>query len=587
LPSPRIGDPDRRLRLALIGALIVFIAFGARLFQLQAVDASALAAKALESRSATNTLPAHRGDIRDASGAVLATTVDRRNITVDQTLVAAFNESKKDLPAAQKGAAGAALVLSPVLGISRDELERRLDGKRRFAYLDKDVEPSVWAQVDRLRIPGIFGPAASRRTYPGGQVAASIIGFLSKDGIPLSGIEKTRNVVLQGTDGKLTYERGAKGQPIGTGLRQEVAPVPGNDIQLTINRDLQWKAQELLAKQVKAANAQSGTVVIMDTRSFDVLALADAPTFDSNRPSQASAADRENRALIDVFEPGSTSKVITAAAALEEGKAVPGTRVVVPGSLRRGGDVFHDSHPHGTLKLTLAGVMAQSSNIGTIKIGERMSSSTLHDYLTKFGYGSRTGVGLPESPGILTSVKDYSATTPYTVMFGQGVSVTALQAASVYATIANDGVRLTPRVIKAIGGPDGQLQPQPAGQATRVVSPKTAQKLRLMLESVVSDDGTAIKAAIPGYRVAGKTGTADFYDDKLGKYSGYTASFIGIAPADKPRLVIAVFLQQPKNGHYGGVLAAPVFQELMTYALAREGVAPTGAKAPRVPLDWR
>jgi cell division protein FtsI (penicillin-binding protein 3) len=471
--------------------------------------------------------------------------------------------------------------------MSREQLVKKLTGTRPYAYLMKDVEPAVWAEVDRKSVPGIYSEKTSKRTYPNSQVAASMIGFLGKDGTPLSGIEKTRNDVLQGVSGKYTYERGAKGQQIATGLTSETNAVPGRDIQLTINRDLQWQAQDALAKQVKLTGAKSAAAVIYDTQTGDVLALADAPTFDSNAPGKAKAGDRENRGLIDVFEPGSTSKVVTAAAAIEEGKATPTTKVSVPGVLQRGGKPFHDSHDHGTEKLTLAGILAQSSNIGTIKIGERMSNTVMHDYMTKFGYGARTGIGLPESPGILTPVAKYSNTTPYTVMFGQGVSVTALQAASVFATIANDGVRTTPRVIKAIGGTDGLMHEQPAGPTTRVVSAKTARQVRLMLESVVSEDGTAIAAAIPGYRVAGKTGTADYYDDTVGKYNGYTASFIGMAPADKPRLVVAVILQQPVNGHYGGTVAAPVFQELMKKALALESIPPSGTKAPRVPLFWR
>ena len=586
LPPARIGNPDRRLRLALVAAMVVFTVFGARLFQLQGLDASELARRALDSRTKTDPLPAPRGDIRDASGAVLATTVERRNITVDQLLVAEYNVRRTDLPAAQKGAAGAALVLAPVLNLSRSTIEKRLTGKRRFAYLAKDVEPAVWTAVNRMGIPGIFGPKTSRRTYPNGPVAAPVLGFLGKDGTPLAGVEKSYNQVLQGVDGTYTYERGANGQPIGTGSAHEVAPVPGRDIQLTIDRDLQYQADELVAKQVKYAKAKAGTVVVMDSRNFNVLALANAPTFDPNDPGGSSRDDLENRALVDVFEPGSTSKVITAAAAIEECKASPGTRVVVPGVIQRGDTPFHDSHPHGTEQLTLAGILAKSSNIGTIKIGERMTQKTLHDYLTKFGYGSRTGVGVAESPGILTPVDKYSATTPYTVMFGQGVSVTALQAATVYATIANDGVRKTPRLIKAVGGSDGELHDLPAGPETRVVSPETAKKVRQMLETVVSEEGTAATAEVPGYRVAGKTGTADFYDEKVGRYNGFTASFIGIAPADKPRLVIAVFLQQPQNGHYGGTLAAPVFQKLMTYALAQESVPSSGTKPPKVKLYW-
>jgi cell division protein FtsI (penicillin-binding protein 3) len=471
--------------------------------------------------------------------------------------------------------------------MTQADVVKRLSGNRRSVVLAADVEPAVWAAVEKLGIPGLYSLPANRRTYPNGSVAASVLGFLGKDGTPLSGLEKTFNTTLQGTDGKLTYERGANGQQIATGLTTETASVAGDDIELTIDRDLQWKAQEVLAKAVKATKSKAGSVVVLDPQTGDVLALADAPTFDSNDPGAAKPENRQSRSLIDVFEPGSTSKVVTAAAAIEEGKAKPTTKVTVPGTLLRGGKIFHDSHAHGTEKLTLAGVLAQSSNIGTIKIGERMTKATLHDYLTKFGYGTRSGIGLPESPGILTQVKDYSDTTPYTVMFGQGVSVTALQSAGVFATIANDGVRVTPRLIKAIRGPGGQLVDQPAAATTRVVSASTAQQVRLMLESVVGEDGTAIAAEIPGYRVAGKTGTADYYDDTVGRYNGYTASFIGMAPADKPQLVVAVILQQPVNGHYGGTVAAPVFKELMTYALASQGVAPTGTKKPRVPLDWR
>ncbi len=573
--------------MALVAALVVFTVFGARLFQLQGLDADVLAEQARKDRSRTVTLPAQRGDIVDVDRAALATSVERRDITVDQTVILEYNMKKPKLPASQKGVAGAARALSPALAMSPAQVAKKLTGKKPFAYLKKDVEPSVWNEVESKAIPGVFSVQVSKRVYPNTQVAASMIGFLGRDGAPLSGIEKSRNAILQGTDGELTYERGKRGQQIATGVTSEKSAMPGSDIQLTIDRDLQWQAQVALAKQVALTKAKSGACVILDTRTGDVLALADAPTFDANTPGAVKPADRENRALINVFEPGSTSKVITAAAAIEEGKASPGTKLSVPWTLKRGGKLFHDSHQHGVEKLTLAGVLAQSSNTGTIKIGERLPKAMLHDYLTKFGYGSRTGIGLPESPGILTPVNKYSDTTPYTVMFGQGVSVTALQAANVFATIANDGVRNTPRVIKAIGGVDGKLHEQPAGPKTRVVSAKTAQKVRLMLESVVNGEGTGGAASIPGYRVAGKTGTADYYDQAVGGYKGYTASFIGIAPADKPRLVVAVILEQPVNGYYGGTVAAPVFQELMKKALARVGAAPSGTKAPSVPQTWR
>ncbi len=582
----RIANPDRRLRFAMVAALTVFTVFGARLFQLQGLDSASLAAKAYASRLNTLPLPAHRGDILDTDGVTLATTFDRVTITLDQTLIPQYRLRDKD-PTHLKGVAGAAAGLSPVLGISVPDLTRKLTGDRRFVYLVKNVEPQVWRDVDALSIPGVIPESTSRRVYPGQTVGASLIGFLDSTGKPQSGIERSYNSLLKGTDGQLSYEKGKGGQQIGTGVTTETEPVAGQDIQLTINADLQYRAQAVTATAVKATAAQSATAVVLDVKTGDVLALADAPTFDANAPGAAPAANLENRALTDVFEPGSTSKVITAAAALQEGVAKPTTRLTVPPLLPRGvAGTFHDAEVHGTEKLTFAGVLAQSSNIGTIKVGERMSPATMHQYLMKFGIGSRTGVGLPESPGILADSKDWDGRQRYTVLFGQGLAVTSLQSASVFATIGNNGVRIAPRLIKA-EGPDAQhLTAQPGGARTRVVSARTAKQLREMMEGVVGADGTAEKASIEGYRVAGKTGTAQAFSAKCSCYSGYTASFVGMAPADNPRLVVAVFIQQPVNGHFGGSVAAPVFKELMTYALQQEGIAPTGTKAPKVPVYW-
>jgi cell division protein FtsI (penicillin-binding protein 3) len=583
--TARPANHERRLRLSLVVLLVVLIVFSGRLFQLQGIDATTLAAKALASRSTTHPLPAERGDILDTNGAKLATTVERRNVTVDQTLVPAFRQDDTTAPPTSRGVAGAATALAPVLGMSVPDLVTALTGAKRFAYVIKDVEPQVWRDAQALKIPGLFSESASRRTYPGGTVAASLIGFVGKDGTPLAGIERAQNRLLKGKAGTLTYEQGAGGQQIATGLTTQTDPVPGGDVQLTIDRDLQWKTQQALGAAVTATKSEAGEAVVM-TRDGDILAMADAPTFDANSPGTAKTADLSTRSLVDVFEPGSTSKVITAAAALEEKKVKPTSRITVPGVLHRGGKWFHDSHAHGTEKLTFAGVLAKSSNIGTIKVGERMAPATMYDYLTKFGIGQPTTVGLPESRGILAPAPDWSRSQRYTVLFGQGLSVTALQSAGVFATIANDGVRVVPRLIKARPGPDGRLQPQPPGAKTRVVSVETARQLRLMLESVVGDDGTAVQATIPGYRVAGKTGTAQRFDDSCHCYRGYTASFVGMAPADDPQLVVAVFLQNPIKGYFGGIVAAPVFQQVMTYALAARGVAPSGTKAPQVPLEW-
>jgi cell division protein FtsI (penicillin-binding protein 3) len=564
--------------------------FGGRLIQLQGLDASVLAAEALAERSRKVVLPAHRGDILDGAGAVLATTVERRNIVVDQTLVPLFRNqgsSSAELPDSATGVEGAARALAPLLGMSVPDVTQKLTGTRRYAVVKKGVEPDDWRKIARLSIPGVAGEQSSRRVYPSGVVAASLIGFLGGDGLPLAGIERSRQSDLAGVDGELRFEQSADGRQIPTGLGSEVEPRPGRDVQLTIDRYLQWKTQETLAAAVKSTAADSGYAVALDPKTGDVLALASLPTFDANKPGASPAVNRENRALIDVFEPGSTSKVITAAAALEERVVTPATRLRVADEIRRGGKVFHDSHQHAVEKLTFAGVLAQSSNVGTIMVGEKVPAPDMYDYLRRFGLGSTTGIGLAESRGIVTPVEDWNRSQRYTVLFGQGLSVTALQAAGVYATIANDGVRVAPRLVKAVGNGAGGMTPAAASGETRVVSQQTARQLRLMLESVVGDEGTAAAATIPGYRVAGKTGTAEAYDERCGCYSGYTASFIGMAPADDPKVVVAVFLQRPTKGHYGGVVAAPVFQQVMTYALAARGIPPSGTKPPKVPLGYR
>jgi cell division protein FtsI (penicillin-binding protein 3) len=325
----------------------------------------------------------------------------------------------------------------------------------------------------------------------------------------------------------------------------------------------------------------------MDPRTGQIYALATVPTFDPNKPADAAQADIRNRAVTDAFEPGSTSKVMTMAAVIEEKKANPLTHIVVPPVLVTKYKTFHDDVPHGTLKLTLNGVLARSSNIGTILAAQKIGGDKLYSYLKKFGIGEPTGLHFPgESKGFVPSPKRWSATSFGTIAFGQGLSLTAVQAASVYATIANDGLRVAPTLVAGYTAPDGTYQAAAAPSTVRAVSPETAVAVRSMLESVVSDQGTAPKAAIAGYRVAGKTGTANRVDENCHCYRGYTASFIGMAPADSPRLVIAVFLQNPRNGHFGGQLAAPVFKKVMSFSLEHLRIPPTGTVHPSIPVFW-
>jgi cell division protein FtsI (penicillin-binding protein 3) len=575
------------MRVTLIAALAVLGLYVGRLVQVQGFEGATLAADAFSERSTTIKLPAHRGNIVDVNGSVLATTVEQWNLQIDQTLIPEYSV-KEGGHRRKLGVEGAAAKLAPIIGLSVAETRKRMTGKRRGAYLIKGISPEVYRKVVQARVVGVFGEQDSTRKYPNNAVGASLVGFVSKDGRPLSGVEKAFATELAGKDGKISYETSgdARKVQIPTGLTHEVEPQDGRTVRLTLDVDLQWKAQQALAAKVAESKAESGVAVIMDARTGEVLALATVPTFDSNNPGKSPAADRGNRGLLDVFEPGSTAKVITAAAAVEEKVATPTTRLVVPGSIHRSNTTIHDSEAHGREQLTFAGVLAKSSNIGTVMVGERMSEQTIYDYQSAFGFGQATHVGLPESRGILTKPEHMWGTQRYTVMFGQGVSVTALQAVSVYQTIANDGVRVPPRLVAGTTAADGARQDAARPAGVRVVSPQTAQTVRMMLEGVTADGGTGTKGTIPGYRVAGKTGTAQAADPECGCYRGYTASFIGFAPADQPRLVMGVFLQRPKVGRYGGQLAAPVFQEVMSYALLHRGIAPTGAKPPVVPITW-
>ncbi|NAZ83038.1 penicillin-binding protein 2, partial [Kineococcus sp. R8] len=578
-----------------LAVLLVLSLFGGRLVQLQGADASQYAEAALKQRTSKTTLWADRGQILDDKGVVLATSVERRTVVGDPEVIADYNlrtdratgrEVPRD-PGLPTGPAGAAKVLAPLLGADETTLTATLTGTNRYVVVAKGITPEVWQRVVDADVPGISSERTSQRIYPTGNAASTLVGILGADGAGLSGLEGADNSTLQGTNGWMRYERSLGGQQIPLGDSTVTEPVDGDSLHLTIDQDLQWKAESAIAAQVTASGAENGTVVIMDKQQR-LLAMASAPSFDP-ASNQFTNEQLNNTALTESFEPGSTAKVLTMAAALEEGTATATTQYTVPGELKRSTKVFHDSHAHGVEKLTLAGVLAQSSNIGTILAGEELDAGTLYEYQKKFGFGARTDLDFPgETGGKLwgPGQEGWSGTTRYTVMFGQGLSVNAVQAASVFATVANDGVRVEPSLIAGTSDPAGTYTPSPAPTSTRVVSAPTAATLRDMMQAVVGEAGTAEAANIPGYLVAGKTGTANRYDETCGCYSGYTASFIGMAPADDPQLIVAVILQDPKNGYYGGSTAGPVFKDVMTYALQQRGVAPSTSAPANLPLTW-
>lgn len=574
-----------RIRALIIVILIFFLLFAARLIQIQAIQAGEYRAKAANEMESTRAIPAPRGDITDINGVAFARSVYAINIVVDQTLVT--------------DAAQTANFAAPYLGMTVAQVQSAISGNKRYSMVEKNAKPAVWrelsAAIDSFnaslpkekfdkRIVGFFAERNYIREYPSGSLVSSLVGFVRQDGVGATGIESSLNSIISGTDGRYSYARGL-GAEIPGSQNEIVAEKKGGSVRLTIDRDVQWVAAKAIEEAVSKAHASSGTVIVMDPKTGQILAHATAPTFDPNNTKSVSQTLMRNPSVQDVYEPGSTGKVMTLAAALEEKKVTPETVFTVPDALMRSGSTFHDHNKHAVEHLTTSGILAVSSNTGAIQIGELLSHDTLHDDLAKFGIGKSTGSGLPgESAGLLRPVSDWSGTTAPTVAFGQGYSVTAMQATSIFATIANDGVRVSPTVIAGTTDASGKFTASEPRVNERVVSADTAQKIRLMLESVVSSEGTAPNAAIPGYRVAGKTGTASRYNSSCNCYSGYTASFIGFAPADNPKYVISVTIQDPQGIHYGGLLGGPVFKKVMTFVLQSEHIAPTGTKVVPVAL---
>jgi cell division protein FtsI (penicillin-binding protein 3) len=567
-----------RIRVLILFTAVIMFLFGIRLVQVQALQANDYRARAVNEMEKVKTLQAPRGDITDINGVPFARSVAATSIVVDQTQI--LDPAK------------VAAFVAPILNMDVSDVQTALTGKRKWSMVAQNAKPATWLKltsaIDQYnsqfpgmspdRIIGFFPERSYVREYPSGSLIASLIGFVNRDGIGATGLESSMNSIVSGKQGKYSYANGYKAEIPGS--QSEIIPAQtGTSIRLTVDRDIQWVAAKAIADVVTSTRALSGTVIVMDPKTGQVLAHATAPTFNPNNTSKVSLVAMRNPSVQDVYEPGSTGKVMTLAAALEEKKITPETVLTIPYALKRSVKTFHDHEPHPTQRLTTAGVLAVSSNTGSIKIGEMLSNDTLYDYLTKFGIGVKTGSGLPgESRGILPKVADWSGTTAPTVAFGQGYSLTAMQATSVFATIANNGVRVSPTVIAGTSDSSGNYTPSATRESVRVISADTATKMRLMMESVVSANGTAPSAAIPGYRVAGKTGTAQRIDDTCGCYRGYTASFIGFAPADNPAYVISVTIQDPKGMHWGGYLGGPVFKKVMSFVLQSKGIAPTGTK---------
>jgi cell division protein FtsI (penicillin-binding protein 3) len=561
--------PIGRLVALFCTMCVALAAIFVRLTILQVSQAGELQDRALDQRLRTVDLPAQRGQVLDRSGDALALTLPARDVYADPRFIA------EPWDAATK--------LAPILGVGARDLERELsqDGTS-FVYLAREVGLEEARRVAGLEIAGIGLLPSSRRFYPAGALASQILGFVGVDGTGLSGLERQYESVLAGTAGERTQELDPLGKPIVGGVDVETQSVPGSSIVTTIDRDLQYQAQVALEHAVEVQHAHGGTIIVLDPHTGDVLAIASYPWFDPNHYEDATLNSQRARAITDAFEPGSTNKVITAAAAIQEGAITLDRQLSVPWELKV--DEFftiHDSHPHPTMQMTLGDIIAESSNIGAAKVAELLGSSELATYLSRFGLGRQTGIDFPgEASGIMLPLYQWGDASRSTIAYGQGISSTPLQMATVFATIANGGRWVQPRLVTATVDADGNEHPIPEPASRRVVSADTARSVTEMLAYAV-EHGTGVEARIPGYQVAGKTGTARIpRKDGPGYLTDqYVASFIGYLPAGDPQVVVAAILDRPAQG-YGGLAAAPLFRDVARAAIARLRIQP----APRLPL---
>lgn len=556
-----IRPPLKRLVSLFCVMVLALAVIVVRLAVLQVSQAGAYQTKALDQRVHTVAIPAARGLIVDRSGEALALSVDARDIYADPRYVT--------------DPWGTAVQLAPALGLDVRSVAEQLTTDTTFVYVARQVDLDVANRIERMHLPGIGFLPVSKRYYPAGALASQLLGFVGVDGTGLAGLELEYQGLLAGTAGERTQEIGLHGEPIAGGVDVEQPPVPGSTVETTIDRDFQYQVQVALEEAVQANHARGGTVIAMNPQTGDIYAIATYPWFDPNDFEHAKPNTEALRALTDAFEPGSTNKVITAAAAVEEHVVPLDQRLSVPWTLRVGDFTIHDSQAHAVEHLTLGDIIARSSNVGAVQIAQRLGSARMATYLSRFGLGRTTGVGFPgEASGIMLPLYQWSDTSLATMAYGQGIAVTPLQMLSVFATIANDGRRVQPRLVKGIIGPDGSFRPAAIGPGERVVSADTALMVRRMLAYAV-EAGTGTNAQIAGYQVAGKTGTAQIPLRNGTGYatSGYIASFIGMVPAADPKIVIAAILDRPST-EYGGVAAAPLFRQVARYAIARLGIQP-------------
>jgi cell division protein FtsI (penicillin-binding protein 3) len=561
---------------------LVLVLFAARLVQLQVLNGTQIRSEAQQQMLSPRpiSIPVLRGAITSSDGTVLAMTVQTDLVYADPAQIPQEKRPKY------------AAALAGPLGMTASAIQARLDhpSSPQYVVLKQNVPAATGARIDALDLAGIAETGSYSRDYPNGDLAANLIGFTNPDSTGdlsgVAGLEQKYNTLLSGRDGREEVELGPTQQPIPQTENTIEQPVPAGSLKLTIQADIQWYAEQQCATEVKKTKAQNCSVVVMNPRTGQILALAQYPTFNPARPaSEAATADI---GVQNVFQPGSTAKSITVAAALERGGLTPMTTYTVPDHINIDGFSFHDGESHPTQRYTIAGILANSLNDGMVQVAQHVSPQVQYQYLKAFGLGEPIGLGLPgESQGLLPPPAQWSGDTRYTLSFGQGVAANAVQMASVYATIANHGVRVQPSIVAGTASGSGRFTPAPAPRKTRVLQPRTASELMTILQQVPAVDvaGGEPWGVIHGYTVASKTGTAQEAAPGQRCLCQYGSSYIGITPASDPQLVVAVNVQDPKKGgFFGDEIAGPVFYNVTKFALQTLRIPPDGGKRPYIRL---
>ncbi|MGZ4519713.1 MAG: peptidoglycan D,D-transpeptidase FtsI family protein [Mycobacteriaceae bacterium] len=579
------------------GALMVLalVVAGLQLVRVQGVDAAGLSARADAQRSSTEKLIADRGSITDSAGKPLAFTVQAKALTFQPKVVQAdlvkAQQAKSNAPRPSDRIQEIAVGIHKFLGESAPvaKLVEVMSADTTFTYLARGVDPVVATQIAEA-FPEVGTERQDIRQYPDGRTGANIVGAVGWDGHGLLGLEGSLDPLLAGRDGTRTVEVGSDGAVIPGSTRDEQSAVNGDTVRLTVDADVQYQVQQMTQRAKELSGAKHASVVVMDTKG-KVLGMANDGTFDPNTETgSAPAAALGNPAVSTPFEPGSVNKIVTAAAAIQYGLTTPDEMLNIPGSITMGGATVRDAWAHGDVQYTTTGVFGKSSNIGTLELAKRVGPDRFADMLSRFGLGRPTDVGLPgESAGSVPPQSQWSGSTFGNLPIGQGLSMSLLQMTGMYQAIANDGVRIPPRVVDATIAPDGTRSETAAPAGVQVVSPETATTVKNMFRAVAQDGkgqqrGTGVSAGIAGYQVSGKTGTAQQVDPACGCYSNseYNITFAGMVPADHPRYVIGIMLDAPHRASDGkpGESAAPLFHDIASWLLLRNNVPLSDSPTP-------